>query len=200
MNLLLWMSCGSLGIFSLHLLSQAGPERKWMFAGNHQGRWHWNSHRETWLQLRQRALQASSQWARKPHVAPLLVDTITYQHVFLTMNFGRDQNIPTRWMWCVVCLWTKKEYHLCVCCCAGLWQAGRRKMFGVSLWRTYPQPWNQRKRRGSRACTKMWVHLHHIPWRLRAELKSIACNVHVHTTDFFFCLFLAVCTTQGVPQ
>lgn len=74
-------NCGSLVICLCVLLSQSGPEREWMLAGNHKNRWQRNSHCKTWLQQRQRALQASSQHVRRLHVALVLMDAISYQHV-----------------------------------------------------------------------------------------------------------------------
>lgn len=74
-------NCGSLVIFLCVLLSQAGPEREWMLAGNHKNRWQRNSHCKTWLQQRQRALQASSRHVWRLRVALVLTDAISYQHV-----------------------------------------------------------------------------------------------------------------------
>lgn len=47
-------------LLSMYLSSQVGPEREWMFVINHKNRRQWNSRCQTWLQQRQRPLQASS--------------------------------------------------------------------------------------------------------------------------------------------
>lgn len=80
-----------------------------------------------------------------------------------------------------------------LCPFAGLWLMGRKKRFGVSLWKTYPRAWSLRRRRRSRTCTEMWVQVH-------LEPKQRQCPLLHWFQWVTLPLFAAILSTQGLPQ